>query len=152
MSWCQNVLVPEYLVVIMSGYQKGGCQSVLVSKCPVPKCRRIPRRHHSNRGAPPASRQVWNSGVSLPLARIQHHAGVQRLSTSWSGWGACLASTGSHKSSGSGEGHMLQPRVGKGRGSTAGGGRVEEVRHLPASGARTSGKQDARCTWGMEQL
>ena len=40
MSWCQNVSVPEYLVVIMSGCQKGGCQSVLVSKCPVPKCRR----------------------------------------------------------------------------------------------------------------
>ena len=42
MSWCQNVSVPEYLVVIMSGCQKGGCQSVLVSKCPVPKCRRTP--------------------------------------------------------------------------------------------------------------
>ena len=41
MSRCQNVSVPEYLVVIMSGFQKGGCQSVLVSKCPVPKCRRI---------------------------------------------------------------------------------------------------------------
>ena len=34
MSRCQNVSVPEYLVVIMSGCQKGGCQSVLVSKCP----------------------------------------------------------------------------------------------------------------------
>ena len=29
MSWCQNVSVPEYLVVIMSGCQKGG-----LSKCP----------------------------------------------------------------------------------------------------------------------
>ena len=39
MSGCQNVSEPEYLVVIMSGCQQGGCQSVLVSKCPVPKCR-----------------------------------------------------------------------------------------------------------------
>ena len=50
MSWCQKVWVPEYLVVIMSGCQKGGCQSVLVSKCPAPKCRRIPPspEHPSN--------------------------------------------------------------------------------------------------------
>ena len=41
MSCCQNVWVPKYLVVIMSGCQKGGCQNVLVSKCRVPKCRRI---------------------------------------------------------------------------------------------------------------
>ena len=34
MSCCQNVSVPKYLVVIMSGCQKGGCQNILVSKCP----------------------------------------------------------------------------------------------------------------------
>ena len=41
MSGCQNVRVPKYLVVIMYGCQKRGCLKVLVSKCLVPKCRKI---------------------------------------------------------------------------------------------------------------
>ena len=40
--WVAKCLgVKMSLVVIMSGCPKGGCQSVLVSKYPVPKCRRI---------------------------------------------------------------------------------------------------------------
>ena len=38
MSWCQNVSVPEYLVVIMSGWQKGG---VKVSWCRNVRCRNV---------------------------------------------------------------------------------------------------------------